>query len=364
MSDTGIVADPWHVPQGPTPEIPAHVRAVLARLVAPLCKALAEVVRDTSATVLLESEEACRRQAAVAVGHLVAGLLVWLHGDRAFVAHCVERAREGSARRLRHQGVRQTTVRFLGGARVRVETPYLTAVKGGAEGEEGADGQGHYPALECLGILAQASPALVGEVARQSVRCASFEEAAEALSQSGVTCDAKCVRHLTLAVGDEALRQRDLRLAAALEGRVPSREFAGQRVVVSADGGRLRMREPLPPAAGRRRFETPWCEPKLVVAYVIDDKGVKLRSERPLVDAPWLQRHARRRRRRLRHPRRRTPAARRRRGARDRRDRRRRAVDQFSPCAHAGSSISSSRLNVERRSERPNFGPSSVGHLI
>jgi hypothetical protein len=38
MIDTGIVAHPWHVPQGRRPDFTAHTRAVLARVTDPLAE--------------------------------------------------------------------------------------------------------------------------------------------------------------------------------------------------------------------------------------------------------------------------------------------------------------------------------------
>ena len=109
MIDAGIVDHPWHVPQGPTPDLGEHVRAVLMRLVDPLAEALEGFVRSPSATTLLESEEACRRLLVSAIGQFVACVLAWLHEDCEFVARCVGSAREWSSRRLRHQGKRVPT---------------------------------------------------------------------------------------------------------------------------------------------------------------------------------------------------------------------------------------------------------------
>ena len=102
MIDAGIVDHPWHVPQGLTPDLREHVRAVLMRLVDPLSPALDDIVRSPSATPLLDSEEACRRLLVSALGQLVAGVLASLHEDREFVARYVGSVREWSSRRLRH----------------------------------------------------------------------------------------------------------------------------------------------------------------------------------------------------------------------------------------------------------------------
>ena len=230
----------------------------------------------------------------VAGGHIVGGVVAWLHEDRSSVSSEVAHIRASEERKLRHRGRRETIVLFLGGAQLRFSTPYLSVDYQGCPGRRrgvgrrGKAGGGCYPVLEGLGIRHQASPALASEVARQSVRCSSFEEASEALGERGLSMDAKGVRTLALFVGNEALRQRVLRMAAAAAGYTFGDEFAGKRVVVSADGGRLRTRQyggrRRRRKKGGRRYDTPWREPKLVIAYVIDDRGRKVRSIAPLID--------------------------------------------------------------------------------
>lgn len=134
----------------------------------------------------------------------------------------------------------------------------------------------------------RATPALASEVARQSVRTASFVEAQEALAERGIKMTKETVRALTVKVGDEALRQREARHDAAARGETFTEEFAGKRIVISSDGGRLRVREG--GQQGRkgksrhRRFRTPWREPKLVSAYLVDKKGRRMRDAVPLYD--------------------------------------------------------------------------------
>jgi hypothetical protein len=102
--------------------------------------------------------------------------------------------------------------------------------------------------------------------------------------------DGKTVRALTLKVGEEALARRQDRIEAAARGVVCSNELAGRRTVLSADGGRLRLREGAAHGRkgkkGRRRFRTPWREPKMVTAYVIDGRGRRERAIPALYDAP------------------------------------------------------------------------------
>ncbi len=290
------ITQPTHVLQAPSgPSLAEHVRAVLDAFLDPIVEALSAFVFEPTAEPLLRVEESLQRVLALVGGQIVGGLIAWLHGDVDLVSARTAHARATDQRDLRHRGIRETIVHFLGGVRLRFSTPYLSEDREGRPGRRrgvgrrGESGGGCYPVLESLGIQHQTSPALASEVARQSARCSSFEEASEALAERGVRLDAKGVRRVALFVGQEALRQRDHRMEAAARGETFSDEFAGQRVVVSVDGGRVRIREGGQRGRrgkkGRRRFRTPWREPKLVTAYVIDEEGHKVRSVRPLLDA-------------------------------------------------------------------------------
>lgn len=239
-------------------------------------------------------EEGVLASFQIAAAQVVAGVLVLVHRDRSWVQAATDVARETTGCRLRHRGRRATPVRFLGGACLLIETPYLSEGRnrraGGRRGvgRRGASGSGCYPALEALGITNQATPALASEVARQAVRCASFQEARQALAERGIALDEKTVRTLALKVGDDALLHRRVRIEAAAAGVVESDELAGRRIVLSTDGGRVRLREGgkrgRKGKKGHRRYRTPWREPKLVTVYVIDAQGRRDRSVPVLYD--------------------------------------------------------------------------------
>ncbi len=226
--------------------------------------------------------------------HVTAGVLALLHKNTSWVDATVQEAREVEPRPTRLRGWRSTPVKFLGGARVKIETVYVSEDlrtrpgKRRGVGRRRASGTGLYPLLEALGITQRATPAVRSEVARQVVRCASNAEAREALAERGLDLNEKTVRALALGVGAQALEQRQARIDAAREGRVFSDEFAGQRIVVSTDGGRLRLREGgrrgRRNKKGRRRYDTPWKEPKAVIVYVIDKQGKKVREILSLYD--------------------------------------------------------------------------------
>jgi len=242
----------------------------------------------------LNMEQEVVQMLLLASSHVVAGLLQFVHRDLPWVEASVVKARAVDPRPTRSRGQRRTPVRFLGGARLAVETPYVVEDlrqrpgKRRGVGRRQASGSGVYPVLEALGISHRATPALRSEVARQTVRNASFAEARQALHERGIHMNDKTVRTLALEVGAEALDHRKARIEAARDGQVFSNEFAGQRLVVSTDGGRVRLREGgkrgRKGKKRRRRYRTPWREPKLVAVYVIDKKGRKVKAIPVLYD--------------------------------------------------------------------------------
>ena len=294
MSDIYHIGTPVYVPEHRS-QLPRLLRESFAAAEPELLAALAGFLDQPDPKALLRLEETVLRLFQLASSHVIAGALCFLHQEGSWVDAEVEEAREVSPRPTRLRGWRETPIRFLGGARLRIETVYVAEdlrVRRGPRrgvGRRRQSGGGFYPLLEALGIAQRATPALQSEVARQVVRGASNAEARAALSERGIELNEKTVRALALGVGARALDQRQARLGAAREGRVFSDELVGKRVVISVDGGRTRLREGgrrgRKNRKGRRRYATPWREPKLLVVYVIDKGGKKVRKIRPLYDA-------------------------------------------------------------------------------
>jgi hypothetical protein len=63
---------------------------------------------------------------------------------------------------------------------------------------------------------------------------------------------------------------------------------AGRRVVISSDGGRLRLRETKrgpKTKKGRGRYTGAWREPKVLLVYVVDAEGKRDANFVPVMDA-------------------------------------------------------------------------------
>jgi hypothetical protein len=248
-----------------------------------LTEAVREFSRAPGPESLLEFEEEVGHLLGMVASGVVACGITLVHTSPALVEQAVRLSKDHSDQLFRHVGSRVTPIRFIGGLCVELETPYLgpnyrerPGPRRG-RGRRGPAGTGCYPVLAQLGLFEGATPALQSEVARQAARNTSFEVARGALAERGCDLDIKQVRRIALGVGQAALDQRALRLLAADAGERFTNDLAGKRVVIGADGGRLRTRvggdRGRRKPNGRRGYSTPWREPRMITIYTLDPAG-------------------------------------------------------------------------------------------
>lgn len=147
-------------------------------------------------------------------------------------------------------------------------------------GRRGRGGAGVYPALQRLGFIAGASPALCAKT-MLGVLSNTFDEAEEFLRRDGVRISAKRLRTISMKFCQAALEERQRRVAAFLsgDGVKTDVQMQGRRLAITIDGGRIRTRTA---KSGRRKkgaaragFFTDWKEPKVFSIYELDDQGRK-----------------------------------------------------------------------------------------
>src|SRR5215471_17603676 len=110
----------------------------------------------------------------------------------------------------------------------------------------------------------------------------SLHEAHDVLANRGVELDTKTVRLIAYRYAARA------RLAQQIDTAGFEDTVAGRRVVISSDGGRLRLRETKRGAKtnkGRKRYTGAWREPKVLIVYVVDAEGKRDTSFAPVIDA-------------------------------------------------------------------------------
>lgn len=175
------------------------------------------------------------------------------------------------------KGARLFTVRFAGGSEIPVQASYWARKKFKGQREKGV-----FPELCFLGIHDRCTPLLADRVALASSSLGSFEEAQKMLSDHGCKLDIKTIIRISK---DLAKYARKGYQSLALQNS-PSR-LQGRKVVVSLDGGRLRIRKTKrgpKTKKGRNRYSTSWREPKLLIIYVSDSEGRMDKEILPLID--------------------------------------------------------------------------------
>ena len=113
-----------------------------------------------------------------------------------------------------------------------------------------------------LGIPDHCTPGLAATVSAWSALLSSFAEVRQVLVEQGVKLDVKGVGRVAYRYAERARVLQQAGQIALAEGDT----VQGRRVVVSADGGRLRLRENKRGAKtkkGRTHYRGAWREPKL-----------------------------------------------------------------------------------------------------
>ena len=232
------------------------------------------------------------RQAA---GQLVASLLAQVTSGSRMDEH-VENVRSNAALPLRSPQPCTRKIRLLCGLVLGVTTVYCAPRRTKATDPD-EQLAGLYPELAALGLGKGCSPALQYKVARLVALSPSIEAAHKELRREGIQLDKKAVRRIAEQLGQQLLELRRRELFAWREGWLPAgNEFAGRRVAVQIDGGRVRLRENKKQKKGKNRkkgsrpkFDTPWREPKALIIFEFNEQGKMIKQERqPLIDGTLL----------------------------------------------------------------------------
>lgn len=181
-------------------------------------------------------------------------------------------------KRFKNFGKRTVLIRFSGGTSVNVIADYYARKKKHKNREHG-----FYPALCLFGIHDKCTPALASEVSMVSAALCSLDEAKQMLHGRGCNLNIKTIRNI---VKRYAVRARLSQEEAHEELFLDAADIAGRKIVVSTDGGRIRIRKKKPEKTkkGRNRYHTDWKEPKLLIIYVANEQGRLDKKFCPFID--------------------------------------------------------------------------------
>jgi len=177
------------------------------------------------------------------------------------------------------QGARQRVVQLPGGITVTLSITYYHRQKNPAKASQKTE-RGLSPACILLGISNGLTPHVRCRMARASALLGSCEEAAEMLSDDGITLSVNQLREVCGGIGRK-LVQITASGTMRVEGSVEKR-----RIVVSMDGGRVRLRESRKGRTkkGRKKFTAKWREPRLFIIYAVDEHGRMADDFAPIID--------------------------------------------------------------------------------
>jgi hypothetical protein len=173
--------------------------------------------------------------------------------------------------------IRSASVQIRTGTYVILRLPYCREVRSGFEGSR-------YLGLQYWGVIEGASPSYYSQVSKFSVLCGSFEIVRDVFKSLHIRANLERIRHLSLSVSKRCLEKRVGSMLSKAD------DLSGKRVVISTDGGRIRVRqykEEKNAKESHHKFDTLWKEPKLFVITVIDAEGKVSKKELPIYDATF-----------------------------------------------------------------------------
>lgn len=186
-------------------------------------------------------------------------------------------------RRLGHryhsQGLRRKVIELPGGVQFAVHVAYFHRQRN-PETVASKPDRGLYPGLMLLGISKGLTPHVRRRMAKASALLGSYQEAAEMLADDGIVVSVNRLREVCGQIG-RRLAQLTSTAGFSIDGHAGKR-----RIVVSLDGGRVRLREPRKGSTkkGRKKFSARWREPRLFIIYAVDEHGRMADDFAPIID--------------------------------------------------------------------------------
>jgi hypothetical protein len=181
-------------------------------------------------------------------------------------------------KKFHSQGTRKKVVTLPGGVTVELEVRYFHRKKQPRVCDAGR--RGLFPALLLLGVQERFTPGVRMRMAQAAALLGSYEEAATLLAGEGIRVCVNVLRKVTAGMG-RMLRRLTQQGALTVSGTA-----AGRRIVVTMDGGRVRLRERRrgKTKKGRQRFSPQWREPRLFLIYAVDADGRPADDFPPIID--------------------------------------------------------------------------------
>ena len=181
--------------------------------------------------------------------------------------------------KLKNYGQRPVKIRFVGGTVITLRVAYYARSCDIKKRKKGL-----YPGLYLLGIHDHCTPGLASDISIASAALCSYEEAMHMLESRGCCLNIKPIRN---ALKRFAARGRLDQQNDRIDFSTATEDVTKRKVVVSTDGGRLRVRKKKrgpKTKKGRNRYKTDWREPKLFIIYIVNEQGMLDKAFSPFLD--------------------------------------------------------------------------------
>jgi hypothetical protein len=255
-------------------KIPSFMQASIENIVNKACE-----IPTFNTAESFEKDELEFYQFTNNLGDIIAQYKLQTVCDNESMRQAGRRLAQAMPGRVKNQGLRDVRIQTLHGGTITVSTVYFSR-----NCDKQRPNRGCYPVLILLGIHGyrpHVTPALSNFIALMVAAMGSMEEAKVWLAKQGIKWSVNGIRTLTYQYTTRA-RYAQQHYAASLGEPV-----TGRRIVISVDGGRLRVRcnkRGPKTKKGRHRYHTNWREPKLLIIYVLDDKGNMDHTWTPIID--------------------------------------------------------------------------------
>ena len=180
--------------------------------------------------------------------------------------------------KLKNEGSIKVNIRTSTGFIVEISTRYY---RRNCDRRKGKRLKGIYAGLVLLGIHERCTPSLASQIGILSATLGSFAFVPQVLLEQGMKLGVNVLQRIVYRYAERARRVQQMGKYSFEQG------IEGRRVIVSTDGGRIRLRENKrgpKTKKGRTRYNGAWREPKLLLIYVVDEAGKMEKSFAPIID--------------------------------------------------------------------------------
>ena len=234
-------------------------------------------LEETTETLEQEIRELINLQGSLLLGMKLQQIL-----DSEEVERAEQELIEAVPKKMKSEGKKKVHIETSFGHQISVRTRYYTQHRG-IPRKVRKRKAGIYPGLAALGIYERSTPHLASLVSIFSAMMGSFAEAQHVLEILNIPLGEKSIRRLVYRSAKRArvVQQLDEWQEKASEGG------RKRRIIVSTDGGRVRLREKKRGRKTKRnktRYKGAWREPKVLIIYMVDEEGKKIAEYAPIID--------------------------------------------------------------------------------